>query len=296
MRPSPSLLRSDSQPADFPRFFCAVTDLMCAVDRNGFFALLNPAWESVLGAAEDELHKVGLVGFAHPEDRESLRATLAKAALDRGISDFRCRLRCSDWSYRWYAWNLATPDGDGLIFGIGRDVTLAKHADERLQRQLQQLRSLHIINEAILTAQDLRAFLSIFLDQVTSQLYADAAALLVFNSATARLEYHSGRGFRTPGIQHTSLPIGQGLAGLAARDRRPMSVPDLFDFPPLFHRFGLLSEEQFISYCGAPILVRERLLGVLETFYRRRNDPDEDWLRFLEMLAASAGCVLEKIG
>src|SRR4029077_4711740 len=114
------------------------------------------------------------------------------------------------------------------------------------------------------------------------QLRVDATAVLLLNPAAQMLEYTAGRGFRTTGITHSRVRLGQGEAGRAALERQIASVPDLQQSGASFTRSALLSGEAFIAYSGAPLIAKGQIKGVLEIFHRSPLTPDADWLEFLE--------------
>ncbi len=108
-------------------------DLLCIVDFDGYFKLLNPAWVRVLGYATEEMLAKPWVDFLHPDDRESSLREAAKLYEGASVILFRNRFRARDGSYRWISW-MASPDLERhLGYCIGRDVTDFKRAEEELQ-------------------------------------------------------------------------------------------------------------------------------------------------------------------
>jgi predicted transcriptional regulator YheO len=74
------------------------------------------------------------------------------------------------------------------IVCIVRDITERKQFQERIQNQLQRLAALRNVDMAISASHDLRVTLNVILDQVTSQLRVDAAAVLLLDPHTQILE------------------------------------------------------------------------------------------------------------
>lgn len=122
------------------RLFDLSIDMLCCLDFSGYFRRINAAWERTLGFTRDELMSKRFIEFVHPDDRE--RTLLQNHGVRGGgqARSFENRYMCRDGSYRWLLWN-ATPDpGRQVIYGVARDITERKHAeDERdaLVRQLQ---------------------------------------------------------------------------------------------------------------------------------------------------------------
>ena len=172
-------------------------------------------------------------------------------------------------------------------------LTERQRAEEQLQTQLQRMTALRAIDMAITGSLDMHVTLSVFLDQVTAQLNVDAAAILLFNAHTNVLEFAAGRGFRHDGIRHTRLRLGQGTAGIAALERRLVYVPDLNNGETIFQRANMLAREAFVVYCGAPLVAKGQIKGVLEMFHRSTFELNEEMSNFIETLAGQAAIAID---
>jgi len=148
---------------------------------------------------------------------------------------------------------------------------------------------------AIASSLDLSLALNVLLDQVTSQLQVDAAAVLLFNPHTQVLELAAARGFRSHEIQRTRLRLGEGLAGRAALERRMVSSENLTDEGRSFTRADLLVKERFRSYYAAPLVAKGQVEGVLEVFHRGPFEATTDWLDFLVALAGQAAIAVDNV-
>jgi PAS domain S-box-containing protein len=113
------------------RFFDYSRDMLCTAGFDGYFKLLNDAWERTLGYAQSELLSRPYLDFVHPADVER---TLAEAASLGTVGvdtvQFRNRYRAKDGSYRWLEWNSRADMGAELIYAVARDVTDQQRAAE----------------------------------------------------------------------------------------------------------------------------------------------------------------------
>jgi PAS domain S-box-containing protein len=123
------------------QFFDLSIDMLCVLKFDGYFARLNPAWEATLGFARGELMARPFIEFVHPADRDR---TLGQNHDVRGGGQarlFENRYLCKDGSYRWLLWN-STPDpARQVIYGIARDITARKRAEEERERLVQELQT-----------------------------------------------------------------------------------------------------------------------------------------------------------
>lgn len=168
-------------------------------------------------------------------------------------------------------------------------LTLNRQLEERLHR----IDALRQIDAAIASSFDLRLTLGVFLEQTLAQLQVDAADILICNPYEHRLEFGVGRGFRTTALRYTRLQFGAGYAGRAAMERHLVHIVDLKQEPGAFRNTPLLSGEQFVSYVALPLISKGQVRGVLEIFYRRKFQPDLEWLDFMETLAGQAAIAID---
>jgi len=161
--------------------------------------------------------------------------------------------------------------------------------------QVQRLKSLRKIDEAINSSLDLGITAGILLEQITYQLRVDAADILLFNPFTRSLNFINGRGFNTAALQHTDLLLGQGLAGRAANERQMVHVSNLSACDEFFKRSLFLQEERFFEYYGIPLVSKGTVKGVLEVFHRSPLKTDDSWVEFLETLAGQTAIAIDNI-
>jgi GAF domain-containing protein len=160
-------------------------------------------------------------------------------------------------------------------------------ATEDKTRQMEYMRALFSIEQAVLSSIELNQILTRFVREVVRQLHVDAAAVLLVNPQTQKLDYAAGEGFQTKALRYTHLEIGAGLAGRAAQELRTVYIADLtaIDNPELLKS---IAGEEFTSYYGVPLFGKDRLQGVLEIFHRIPLGSDSEWKTVLETLAAQA--------
>lgn len=137
--------------------------------------------------------------------------------------------------------------------------------------------------------------LQVVVDQVCGQLNADAASILVLDPETQVLQYVAGKGFQTPGVVQTRVAVGEGRAGRIALEKQLLVVPDLRDESIDLISGRMLMEEGFVEYCGAPLLARGELRGVLEVFNRNPSGQGGDCIAFLEVLAGQAAIAIDNL-
>jgi len=169
-------LRQKSEELD--QFFNVSLDLLCIANTDGYFLLLNPVWEKVLGYAHEELRAKRFLDFVHPDDLEPTRQALSALASQQHVSRFHNRYRSKDGSYRWLEW-ASVPAGN-LIYAAARDLTERLKAQAEDQQRREELA--HVSRIAMMG--ELTASLAHEINQPLTAILSNAQAAQRFLSQT----------------------------------------------------------------------------------------------------------------
>ena len=113
-------------------------DLFAAAGVDGYFKVINPAWQRLLGFSEAELMARPFIDGVHPDDRARSAEVVASLARGEPLVHFENRLLTKDGRARWIAWT-GVPEGD-RIYGYGRDITADKQREAELEAAQEALR------------------------------------------------------------------------------------------------------------------------------------------------------------
>jgi len=164
---------------------------------------------------------------------------------------------------------------------------------DQTEQRLRKLTALRTIDLTITSGRNLPAALQTLLEQTMLQLKVDAASILLLEPQSNSLEYAASLGFRTTALKYTRLRLGESYAGRAAQERKVVHMPDLSTTPDGLARAPLLAAEGFATYFGAPLIVGDQVIGVLEIFHRSALEADREWVDFLEALAGQAAIAID---
>ena len=131
--------RVDAETRERLHIWNVSQDLLVVADLEGKYLSVNPAWTATLGWSEADLLGKTSRWLLHPDDVEKTRAEISRLAAGLKTVRFESRLRDKHGSYHWFSWKTA-PDR-GRLYGLGRDITELKHAENKLreaQRELAQ--------------------------------------------------------------------------------------------------------------------------------------------------------------
>jgi len=115
---------------ELEQYFNSSLDLLAIADTSGYFRLLNPEWEKVLGYEKSSLEGRLFIDLIHPDDREETLAALAQLIEGKEVLSFINRYQCCNGEYRWIEWN-AFPKGNA-IYAVARDITKRVEMEKEL--------------------------------------------------------------------------------------------------------------------------------------------------------------------
>lgn len=269
----------------------AFSDLVFILELDGTILECKVDESVISGQSASNLIQKKIQHVLPPNPAEVIETHLLALSQSAGIIPFEFSLSAPD-SQRWFDAQVSFLPPSGAIL-LARDVTAHKQIQLRMQQQLRQLSALRSIDLGIASGLDLKLLLSMLLDQVSALLQIDAACILLLNHDTNSLQFSSGRGFKTGGLQSARLKVGEGFAGRVALERRMINIANLGGAFPDLRRAELVTEERFVSYYGVPLVAKGRTLGVLEVYHRSPLHPDADWLEFLNIISGQAAIAID---
>lgn len=117
-------------------------DMLCVADLDGYFRLVNAAFENTLGYTRQELLATPFIEFVHPDDKAATVKAMKMLVKGEPLPYFENRYRCQDGSYKWLAWTCSQMTDKGLLHAVARDITPQKELQDDLKRQNDLLRTI----------------------------------------------------------------------------------------------------------------------------------------------------------
>lgn len=114
-------------------------DIIAAMDFEGVWKSMNPASQKVFGYDSVELIGKSIYDLlAYPEDKEKLQNKILSCG-DEQSTKIDLRMKKLNDGVIWVNWTLTKSLSDGLVFVIGRDITLEKLAEEEAKLKAKQM-------------------------------------------------------------------------------------------------------------------------------------------------------------
>ncbi len=147
------------------------------------------------------------------------------------------------------------------------------------------------ISSAIVVSDSVETVANLMLDLALEYTNAETGSLMLINE-DGELFVLVARGTDSQSMLAYSEKIGDGIAGLVARNRTPLLVQDIDSD----RRFRLKGRHHYKtkSFISCPVICRKRLLGVININDKKTGGPfSEDEFALLKIIANQAAIILE---
>ena len=113
------------------RLFNLSLDMLCIMTSDGVFRRCNPAFDTVLGYAPEQMPGKALLDFVHSGDTAATVDELRRLAAGEPVV-FECRCRGGDGRYKWLMWSINPVRDEKLLYAVAHDITGRKAAEDAL--------------------------------------------------------------------------------------------------------------------------------------------------------------------
>ena len=163
-----------------------------------------------------------------------------------------------------------------------------RHAETRATR----MRALARLNQLVSSSLDTESVLATIASTTAALVRAPFVDVFILDEAREVLELGAASpGAAADDLGRATFELDEGLVGWVARHRLPLDVPDMFA-DERFVGSEWARRHGFSSYYGLPILLEERLLGVLAVLGHEGFRLTEDDHELLDVFAGQAAIAL----
>ncbi len=256
----------------------SIGDAVISTDAEGRVDFLNPVAESLVGWKTEEAARRTLEDVfrivnedtRQPVENPALRALkdgvivglanhtvlVARDGKERPIDDSAAPIRDSGGGVV----------GSVLVF---RDISERKRSEAALTERVRLLSLSAAVGAALVQADQLRPMLQRCAEALVDHLHGAFARIWTFNPQGDVLELQASAGLYTHlDGPHSRVPVGQYKIGLIAQERQPHLTNEVVGDPRVSDQ-EWAQREGMIAFAGYPLVVDDRLVGVMAMFARQ---------------------------
>ena len=195
---------------------------------------------------------------------------------------------------------LGTPDNRSftpaelrLLLALGHQIGMAVENSYLIQQTSRRSEEVHILNEIGRTLSS-----TLDIDTLFDRIYSEMQRLLDVNSFyiafydrktdQVRFDLEIMDGDRRP---KRVRPAGNHVTEYMVRTRQPLLIRDRFAEET--QRLGITPNQSAGSFCGVPLILYDRAIGVMAVHSQQERAFDEGHVELLRVLASEAGIAIE---
>jgi len=169
-------------------------------------------------------------------------------------------------------------------------VSRTRDLENQLKSTEQQLRLLQKISRFMVRDMSLRKALDEVVSLVVEFMNSDSCLLYLLDGK--ELVLCASNNPQPDTIGHVRLKFGEGLTGWVARERRLLSISREAYADPRFKLFTDLPEDTYEAFLSAPVLLRGRVVGVINVQHREPHTHSGGEMELLNTVGEQIGCLV----
>jgi signal transduction protein with GAF and PtsI domain len=168
-------------------------------------------------------------------------------------------------------------------------VSRAKDLESQLEHTEQQLRLLQKISRFMVRDMNLAEALQGVVSLVVE--FMDCDSCLLYLLEKKQLVLCASNNPQPETIGKVRLNLGEGLTGRVASERRLLSISREAYADPRFKTFTDLPEDTYEAFLSAPVIVRNRVAGVINVQHREPHFHTGGEMELLTTVGEQVGCL-----
>ena len=127
---------------EYKHFFYNTASFSCIANVQGYFEVINPNFEKILGYTKRELLENPFLSFIHPEDIDLTLKEIEKLKNGDITINFENRYRKKDGNYLHLDWNTTPNPVTGKLYAVARDITERKKIEKSLEKSFSNIEAI----------------------------------------------------------------------------------------------------------------------------------------------------------
>ena len=163
---------------------------------------------------------------------------------------------------------------------------------EAMSRQALQLDTLSQVSETVASNRMIDDVLRLIVTTTAQMLDSTICSLMLVDEAGGTLRIAATQSLSESYCRKPPLQIGQSISGRAVKEQRPIYVPDVKKEQEFFYR-DLARRESLCSLLSIPMMIKEKVIGVINTYTSTMHTFDDKEIRIMQAIANQAAVAIE---
>jgi GAF domain-containing protein len=160
------------------------------------------------------------------------------------------------------------------------------------QVYLKQIEALSKVANLIASGMYLDELLRLIVSVTAEVMNSKVSSLMVLDEDKKELVIRATQSISEAYNKKANIKLGEGIAGIVAKENKPIIVPDISKEPRYLNQ-GIAKKEGLVSLASVPLAVKGRVIGVLNCYTSRKHEFSRTELNILTALANQAALAIE---
>lgn len=161
-----------------------------------------------------------------------------------------------------------------------------------MKRKALQLDTLSQVSETVASNRLIEDVLQLIVTMTAQMMNSKICSLMLLDQETGEMRIAATQSLSEQYRRKPNLKVGQSISGRAVQERRPIVVPDVtqereYMYPEIARREGLC------SLLSVPMLVRDRVIGVINSYTSVPHRFSAEEIKVLQAIANQAAIAIE---
>jgi GAF domain-containing protein len=170
--------------------------------------------------------------------------------------------------------------------------TTKKKTEVGYQIYLRQIEALSKVANLIASGMYLDELLRLIVSVTAEVMNSKVSSLMVLDSDKKELVIRATQSISEAYNKKANIKLGEGIAGIVAKENKPIIVADLLKDPRYLNQ-GIAKKEGLVSLASVPLAVKGRVIGVLNCYTSQKHEFTRTELNILTALANQAALAIE---
>jgi signal transduction protein with GAF and PtsI domain len=174
---------------------------------------------------------------------------------------------------------------------VGGAIENARLYDE-MRQKARRLETLSQVSETVASNRLLEEVLQLIVSMTAQLMSSKISSIMLLDQDSEELRIAATQSLSEAYRRKPPLKIGQSMSGRAVREQRPVYIPDVTDEGNYFYR-DLAKQEGLHSLLTVPMLIKEKVIGVINVYTSMRYVFSEEEVKTLQVIANQAAVAIE---
>ncbi len=174
---------------------------------------------------------------------------------------------------------------------VGNAIGNARLYDE-MKRKAMQVDTLSRVSSTITSDRYIEEVLNLIVSMTAGMMGSKICSIMLLDKKQGELKIVATQSLSEEYRRKANVKIGESISGRTVQEKQPISVLDV-KTDPLYHFPELAKKEGLVSLLSVPMMIKSRVVGVLNTYTSKRHAFSEEEIALLQGVANQAAVAME---